>query len=103
MPENPGFPPQDLPSALSSALERAVGTSLNSLHQLRGLVIGYARRQHEHDVPLNDVIVAIGRLLMTAEDDAAPRPSAAPARDPELARQVRAWCAEGYAKDRRLS
>jgi hypothetical protein len=103
MPENLGSTPQDLPSALANALERAVGTSLNSLHQLRGLVVGYARRQQEHGVPLNDVIVAVGRMLMTAEDDAAPRAPAALARDPELARQVRAWCAEGYANNGRLS
>jgi len=103
VPENPGFPPKDLPSALANALERAVGTSLDSLHHLRGFVIGYARRQQAHGVALNDVIVAVGRLLMTAEDDAVPHPPAAEARDPELARQVRAWCAEGYAKDGRPS
>ena len=101
MPEIPGFPPKDLPTALANALERAVGTSLDSLHNLRGLIIGYARRQEAHGVPLNDVIVAVGRQLMTAEDDALPRDGVAEARDPELARQLRAWCAEGYAKDGR--
>jgi hypothetical protein len=103
VPENPGFPPKDLPTALSEALERALGTSLDSLHNLRGLIVGFARRQQAHGVPLNDVIVAVGRLLMTAEDDAVPRLGAAEARDPELARQLRAWCAEGYSKDGRLS
>lgn len=103
MPENHDFPPKDLPTALAQALERTVGTSLDSLHNLRGLIIGYARRQHSHGVPLNDVIVSVGRLLMNAEDDAVPHPPASEARDPELARQVRAWCAEGYAKDGRLS
>lgn len=103
MPENPAIPPKDLPTALSSALERALGTSLDSLHNLRGLVIGFARRQYAQGVPLNDVIVAVGRQLMSAEDDAVPRPGAAEARDPELARQLRAWCAEGYAQDGRLT
>jgi hypothetical protein len=101
--ENNGFPPKDLSSALAAALERAVGTSLDSLHHLRGFVIGYARRQQSHGVPLNDVIVDVGRLLMTAEDDAVPHPPAAAARDPELARQVRAWCAEGYTKNGKLA
>lgn len=103
VPEIPGFPPKDLPTALANALERTVGTSLDSLHNLRGLIIGYSRRQQAHGVPLNDVIVDVGRLLMTAEDDAVPHPPAAEARDPELARQLRAWCAEGYAKNGRLS
>jgi len=97
--DNNGIPPKDLPSALAHALERTVGTSLDSLHHLRGFIIGYSQRQKSHGVPLNDVIVAVGRLLMTAEDDAVPHPPAAEARDPELARQVRAWCAEGYSKN----
>ena len=103
MAENLGFPPNDLPSALANALERALGTSLDSLHNLRGLIVGYAQRQQSHGVPLNDVIVAVGRLLMTAEDDAVPRAGAVEARDPELARQLRAWCAEGYSKNGRLT
>jgi hypothetical protein len=98
VPDNQRFLPKDLPTALADALERAVGTSLDSLHNLRGLVIAHSRRQQAHGVPLNDVIVAVGRLLMTAEDDAVPHPPATQARDPELARQVRAWCAEGYAR-----
>jgi hypothetical protein len=99
--ENSGFPRKDLPTALAEALERTVGSSLDSLLDLRTLVIGYARRQHAQGVPLNDVIVAVGRQLMSAEDDAVPRSGATEARDPELARQLRAWCAEGYAKDGR--
>jgi hypothetical protein len=103
VPEYLSFPPKDLPTALADALERGVGTSLDSLHNLRGLVVGYARRQQAHGVPLNDVIVAVGRLLMTAEDDAVPHPPAIQARDPDLARQVRAWCAEGYTNNGKLT
>lgn len=95
MPESE-FPPRGLPAALEAALSRAVGTSIHSLAHLRECVVDYSRRQAEHRVPLNDVIVAVGRLLMTAEDDMTARDKGEATRDPELARQVRAWCAEGY-------
>ena len=94
-----GLPPQDLPAALAEALERAVGTSVQSLHHLRSCVTNYARRERARDVPLNDVIVAVGRLLMDAEDEVIPAEHGK-ARDPELARQVRAWCAEEYQPKR---
>lgn len=94
------FPPQDLPAALAEALERAVGTSVQSLHHLRSCVINYAKREQKRSIPVNDVIVAVGRLLMTAEDDIKSGTDGSEARDPELARQVRAWCAEAYSLDR---
>ena len=97
MSEHSELPPQDLPAALAEALERAVGTSVQTLHHLRSCVINYAKREERRGVPINDVIVAVGRLLMTAEDEAIPRPDGTEARDPELARQVRAWCSEAYS------
>lgn len=95
MPESE-YPPHNLPVALENALERAVGTSVHTLHHLRDCVLEYSRRQAARSVPLNDVIVGVGRLLMTAEDNSTSRAEGEPKRDQQLARQVRAWCAEGY-------
>lgn len=95
MPESES-PPRSLPAALEDALSRAVGTSIHTLGHLRESVIDYSRRQAAHRVPLNDVIVAVGRLLMTAEDNVTARENGEVMRDPELARQIRAWCSQGY-------
>jgi hypothetical protein len=86
---------------LAEALDRAVGISVQSLHHLRSCVINYANREQRRGTPINDVIVAVGRLLMDAEDDALPKTDGRGTRDPELARQVRAWCAEAYSAKRR--
>jgi hypothetical protein len=96
MPELSDSLPPMLSSALAKALERSIGTSMDSLHYLRDTVTSYAHRQGLRGVALDQVIVAVGRVLMDAEDDAMPDFIAAEPRDPELARQVRAWCVEGY-------
>lgn len=100
MPEISDSLPPMLPEALARALERTLGTSLDSLHHLRDTVTGYAYRQGRRGVALDEIVVAVGGVLMTVEDDVMPGLIRAERRDPELARQVRAWCAEGYNRAR---
>lgn len=97
MPEQPDTPSSQLNAGLAAALDRALGTSLDSLHTLRRTVREYARRQKQRGVPLDSVMLALSSVLMEAEDDRQDGDGLADgARDPELARQIRAWCSEDY-------
>jgi hypothetical protein len=89
-------PPYNLPAALADVLERAVGRSVATLAHLRVCVIDYSAQQSSRGVPLEDVSDSVERFLTTAEDDAATSENRRTQRDAELARQVRAWCDDGY-------
>ena len=90
-------PSSQLNEGLAEALDRAVGTSLQSLNVLRQSVREYARRQKNRGVPLDSVMRALSSVLMEAEDERKDGDGFADgARDPELARQIRAWCGEDY-------
>lgn len=95
MPESPALS-HDLLSELTRALKRVPGTAPGSLHDLRDAVHGFARRERLRGSPLEDSILAVHRELMTAEDEVMAMLLATEPRDPALARQVRAWCSEGY-------
>lgn len=97
MPQQADTPSPQLNDGLAEALDRAVGTSLQSLHVLRQSVREYVRRQKNRGVPLDNVMRALSSVLMEAEDERQDGDGLADgARDPELARQIRAWCGEDY-------
>ena len=96
MSQLPDTPSTQLNDGLAAALDRAVGTSLDSLHRLRQAVREYAQRQKNRGVPLDSVMRALSSVLMEAEDEKDGNGFADGARDPELARQIRAWCGEDY-------
>jgi len=95
MPEIPEVS-HDLLSELTRALTRLPGTALDSLDGLRDAVHGFAHRQRLRGAPLEDSILAVHRELMAAEDEVMAAFLSTEPRDPALARQVRAWCSEGY-------
>lgn len=86
----------DLLSELTRALRRLPGTALGTLHDLRDAVYGFAQREESRGAPLEEAILAVHRELMVAEDEVMAEFLATEPRDPALARQVRAWCSEGY-------
>ena len=86
----------DLLSELTRALTRVPGTALQSLHGLRDAVHGFAKREKLRGAPLEESILAVHRELMAAEDEVMATLLSTEPRDPALARQVRAWCSEGY-------
>ena len=88
----------DLLSELTRALSRVPGTTLDSLSDLRDAVHRFAQRGNLRGSPLEETILAVHRELMAAEDDVMAQFLATEPRDPALARQVRAWCSEGYRK-----
>ncbi len=94
----PEFPERshDLLSELTLALGRTPGTALGSLHDLRAAVHRFAERERRHGLSLEDIMLAVHRELMAAEDEVMAMLLATEPRDPALARQVRAWCSEGY-------
>lgn len=97
MPQQSDAPSSLLSDGVATALDRAVGTSLDSLHALRRAVREYARRQKQRGVPLDNVMLTLSSVLMEAEDDRKDAEGlVSSARDPELARQIRAWCSEDY-------
>lgn len=82
---------------LEEALDRSVETSLHSLASLRKAIRTYAHHQKRRGVTLDSVMRAVSNVLMELEDDRATELKPVRARDPELARQLRAWCGEDYA------
>ncbi len=97
MSEIPDSPPALLGSALAQALDRALGTSLDSLHLLRQSVRTYTGHQKSRGIPLDGVMLALSAVLMEAEDERMRGVEVQGPRDPELARQLRAWCSEDYS------
>jgi hypothetical protein len=96
MPETPDSPSSSLGDVLAVALNRTVGTSLDSLVALRQAVRNYTQHQKQRGVPLDRVMVALSAALLQAEDDQAGLDSPREFRDPDLARQLRAWCSADY-------
>ena len=47
---------------------------------------------------LDSVMRAVSGVLMEIEDDRATDLNPVPLRDPDLARQLRAWCSEDYSE-----
>lgn len=92
----PTQPSRDLGSELIRALRRLPDTPLASLHDLRDAVHNFASRAENRGSPLEDAILAVHRELMAAEDEIMSAFLSTEPRDPALARQVRAWCSEGY-------
>lgn len=97
MSERPDSPPARLGDVLALALDRAVGSSLDSLHLLRKSVRSYTAHQKARGVPLDGVMRALSAVLMNLEDERSVETGTDGLRDPELARQLRAWCSEDYA------
>lgn len=98
MSNRPDAPSAALGDVLALALDRAVGSSLDSLPNLRKSVKGYAVHQKARGVPLDDIMRALSTALMEAEDERSASDGGTGQRDPELARQLRAWCSEDYAR-----
>ena len=96
MSNKPDSPSAALGDVLSLALDRAIGSSLDSLLDLRKSVKGYATHQKARRVPLDEVMRAISTVLMEVEDERSANSDGNGHRDPELARQLRAWCSEDY-------
>lgn len=93
----------DSPSAalgdvLALALDRAVGSSLDSLIMLRKSVRSYTSHQKSRGVTLDDIMRALGTTLMEVEDERSKESDVDVVRDPALARQLRAWCSANYAE-----
>ncbi len=97
MSDIPDLPPTLLEDGLARALDRAVGSSLDSFDTLRKSVRGYTSHQKARGVPLDGVMRALSAALMGVEDDRAQPSDSSKRRDPELARQLRAWCSQDYA------
>jgi hypothetical protein len=96
MTEFPDLPSSSLGDALTHALDRALGTSLESLTVLRLAVRNYTQHQKNRGVTLDRVMVALGTALTDSEDEKGDG-TLPEVRDPELARQLRAWCSDDYS------
>jgi hypothetical protein len=93
----PLSPAAVLGSELTDALDRSLETSLGSLISLRAAVHAYAIHSKKRGVPLDAVIRSAARMLAEAEEDRVTDFIPSPARDSELAKQLRQWCKDGYA------
>lgn len=95
---NDAEPPARLLGAmLEAALDRSVATSLDSFSTLRTAVRTYARHQRDRGIPLDSVMRAVSAALMEIEDDRGRGSDSGSVRDPNLARQLRAWCSDDYS------
>ena len=93
----PLSPATVLGSELTDALDRSLETSLSSLISLRAAVHDYAIHSKNRGVPLDSVIRSAARMLAEAEEDRVTDVIPSPARDSELAKQLRQWCKDDYA------
>ena len=94
---NAESPAPQLGAMLEAALDRSVSTSLDSFESLRTAVRAYARNQRNRGIPLDSVMRAVAAALMEIEDDRSREQGSHSVRDPNLARQLRAWCSEDYS------
>lgn len=70
---------------------------MESLIALRKSVQSYTAHQKARGVPLDLVMRALGAVLMEVEDERSRESKIDVVRDPELARQLRAWCSSDYS------
>jgi hypothetical protein len=85
---------------LEQALDRSVETSLHSLVSLRKAIRDYTHHQKNRGMTLDGIMRAVSGTLMEVEDDRATGVGPDAMRDPDLARQLRAWCSEDYSDGR---
>jgi hypothetical protein len=97
MSESPDSPSMLLGSALAGALERAVGTSLLTLHSLRDAVDNYTIHQKSRGISLDGVRQALTAAILDVEDERGLSTDPMDSHDAELSRQVQSWCGEVYA------
>ena len=102
MSNEPDSPSDALGDVLAHALDRAIGSSLESLLVLRKCVQGYTSHQKARGVSLDSIMLALSSVLMEVEDERSREAAADVVRDPELARQLRAWCSSDYAESARI-
>ena len=96
MNSQPGSTSSVLGSELTDALDRSLETSLKSLASLRLAVRTYAVHRRDRGIPLDAVIRSAVKLLFEAEEGRVTDAIPSPARDSELAVQLREWCKEDY-------
>lgn len=96
MPNTPDTPSLALGPMLAQALDRSLDTSLDSLHALRKAVRIYTRNQKRRGETLDSVMRGVSSVLMEIEDDRTNGTPDSMNRDPDLARQLRAWCGHDY-------
>ena len=100
MSNKPDSPSSALGDVLALALDRAVGSSMESLIVLRKSVRSYTSHQKSRGVPLDQVMRALATVLIEVEDERSSVSKIEVVRDPELARQLRAWCSADYTSAR---
>ena len=89
-----------LDDVLSRALDREIGTSLDSLHDLRHAVRAYTLNHKSRGMPLDQIMLGLSSVLMGLEDDRSDVAANNERRDPDLATKLRAWCSEDYSGKR---
>ena len=94
----PSSPSSVLGSELTDALDRSLETSLGSLAALRAAVRAYTVHKRARGVTLDDLIRSAARMLSEAEEDRVTDVRPSPARDVELAKQLKNWCKEDYGE-----
>ena len=96
MPNQPDSPSTALGPMLAQALDRSLDTSLESLLSLREAVRSYTKHQKRKGESLDSVMRGVSSVLMEIEDDRSRESPSSANRDPQLARQLRAWCGEDF-------
>lgn len=96
MTNKPYSPESVLGSELTAALDRSLETSLLSLSSLRLAVRTYATHHRERGIALHSTICSAEKMLFDAEEDRVTDVTPSPARDTELAKQLRQWCKDDF-------